>query len=171
MPRHRITLSLPLDLKQGYLETWNIAVQRQLPGNFSLEAAYVGNHTVGTLNNVNINAGQIPGAGSNGQPLKIKFGLTSTVTKWSRFSQNYHGLQIKFDRRYANGLSITTAYTFSKALNFADDNGGLGIPINFKMNYGRMRSGPHAHVRPELPVRTSVWSSARDGSHPAGSAS
>jgi hypothetical protein len=92
---------------------------------------------VGTLNNVNINAGQIPGAGSNGQPLKIKFGLTSSVTKWSRFSHNYHGLQMKFDRRYANGLSLTTAYTFSKALNFADDNGGLGIPINFKMNYGR----------------------------------
>jgi hypothetical protein len=130
-------IALPLDLKQGYLETWNFAVQQQLPFNFTLEAAYVGNHTVGTLNNVNINAGQVLGAGSNGQPLKIKFGLTSSVTKWSRFSQNYHGLQLKFDRRYANGLSITTAYTFSKALNFADDNSGLGIPINFIMNYGR----------------------------------
>ncbi len=128
---------IPTDLRQGYLETWNIAIQRQLPGNFALEAAYVGNHTVGTLNDVNINAGQLPGLGNKGQPLYVKFGLSAGVNEWTRFSVRYNGLQVKLDRRYSNGLAITTAYTFSKVLDYATDNGGLGIPINFSMNRGR----------------------------------
>src|SRR6185295_19940332 len=37
---------IPLDYHEGYIETWNMAIQRQLPKNFSLEAAYVANHTV-----------------------------------------------------------------------------------------------------------------------------
>jgi hypothetical protein len=147
---------IPSDLRQGYLETWNIAIQRQLPGNFAFEVAYVGNHTVGTLNNVNINAGQTPGLGSNGQPLKIKYGLTGSVTKWTRFSMSYNGLQMKLDRRYGNGLGITTSYTFSKALDYATDNGGLGIPINFSRNRGRSNQDrTHMYVQSfiyELPV-------------------
>jgi hypothetical protein len=147
---------IPSDLRQGYLETWNIAIQRQLPGNFAFEVAYVGNHTVGTLNNVNINAGQTPGLGSNGQPLKIKYGLTGSVTKWTRFSMSYNGLQMKLDRRYGNGLGITTSYTFSKALDYATDNGGLGIPINFSRNRGRSNQDrTHMYVQSfiyEFPV-------------------
>jgi len=147
---------IPGDLRQGYLETWNIAFQRQLPGNFAFEAAYVGNHTVGTLNDVNINAGQIPGLGSNGQPLKVKYGLTAGVNKWTRFSLRYNGLQVKLDRRYTNGLGITTAYTFGKSLDYATDNGGLGIPINFSMNHGRSsQDRTHMYVQSfiyELPV-------------------
>lgn len=151
-------ISLPPDLRQGHLNTWNIALQRQLPGSFAFEAAYVGNYTVGTLNNVNINAGQVPGQGAAGQPLNIKFGLRSAVTRWSRFSQTYNGLQVKLDRRYMQGLGITTAYTFSKGINYADDNGGLAIPINFAMNRGRMgQDRTHRYVQSvnyELPVGT-----------------
>ncbi len=151
-------ITIPSDLHQGYLETWNVAVQRQLPFGFAFEAAYVGNHTVGTLNQVNINAGQLPGLGSNGQPLKIKYGLTAAVTQWTRFSQRYNGLQAKLDRRYANGLGITTAYTFGKALDYATDNGGLGIPIDFAMNRGRsVQDRAHMYVQSfiyDLPVGT-----------------
>lgn len=147
---------IPSDLRQGYLETWNIAIQRQLPGHFAFEAAYVGNHTVGTLNDVNINAGLIPGLGSAGQPLKVKYGITAGVNKWSRFSLRYNGLQVKMDRRYSNGLAITTAYTFGKALDYASDNGGLGIPINFSMNHGRSsQDRTHMYVQSfiyDLPV-------------------
>jgi hypothetical protein len=95
---------IPADHRQGYLETWNIAIQRQLPGNYALEAAYVGNHTVGTLNDVSINAGQLPGLGAAGQPLNIKFGQRITVNQWTRFSLRYNGLRVKLDRRYSNGL-------------------------------------------------------------------
>ncbi|MGH8245050.1 MAG: TonB-dependent receptor, partial [Gammaproteobacteria bacterium] len=130
-------LVLPTPLRQGYVQSWNLAVQHALPWNFSFEAAYVGNHAIGVLNQQNINAGQIPGRGRDGQPLFVKFGRTQTTTTWARTGAIYHGLQAKFDRRFTGGFALTTAYTFSKAINFADDNGGLGIPIDYRMNRGR----------------------------------
>src|SRR5438034_4253797 len=71
------------DRPQGYVQSWNIAVQRALPSNFSVEAAFVGNHGVNipTSNDRNINASQIPGSGSRGQPLNILFGRTGDTTQ------------------------------------------------------------------------------------------
>ena len=136
-PTAQAYVIIPAGLRQAYIEAWNLAVQRQLPGNFALEAAYVGNHAVGILNRVNINAGQIPGKGAAGQPLNARFGRKADTIGWARMGGNYNGLQVKLDRRYANGFALTTAYTFSKSINFADDNGTLLIPVNFRMNRGR----------------------------------
>src|SRR6266700_6978947 len=36
----------PKDLPIGYVESWNVAIQRSLPGSFSAEAAFVGNHGI-----------------------------------------------------------------------------------------------------------------------------
>ena len=133
----QVYVIVPAGLRQAYIEAWNLAIQRRLPGNFALEAAYVGNHAVGILNRVNINASRVPGSGAAGRPLNAKFGRTADTIAWGRMGGNYNGLQVKFDRRLAQGLALTTAYTFSKSINFADDNGTLGIPINFSMNRGR----------------------------------
>jgi hypothetical protein len=43
---------------------------------------------------------------------------------------------VKFDRRFSDGFLMTTAYTFGKAINYVDDNGTLGVPINFRLNRG-----------------------------------
>lgn len=136
-PVNQEYLYLPLDLKEAYLQSWNLAVQHALPGNFTFEAAYVGNHSVGTLVRRNINAGLIPGAGAAGQPLNQQFGRRAVTNTWIRGDSNYNGLQTKLDRRFANGFLLTTAYTFGKAINLADDNGGLFIHAIPLLNRGR----------------------------------
>src|SRR5438093_12491 len=73
-PINQEYLYIPLNLKETYLQSWNLAVQRALPANFTFEAAYVGNHAVGVLTRRNINAGLVPGAGAPGQPLIQLFG-------------------------------------------------------------------------------------------------
>jgi hypothetical protein len=117
---------VPLNYRNGYIEAWNFAIQRQLPFHFVLDAAYVGSHGVDTPSNVNLNAGQVIGAGSNGQPLLVKYGITSAVQQiYQGFSSTYNSLQIKFDRRFSK-LTVTTAITWSKALCFqSGDDGGL----------------------------------------------
>ncbi len=37
---------MPRDLVHGHVQSWNFAVQRELPWSFTLDAAYVGNHGV-----------------------------------------------------------------------------------------------------------------------------
>jgi hypothetical protein len=147
-PLNQEYLYIPLDLKESYLQSWNLAAQRALPGNFTLEAAYVGNHAVGVLTRRNINSGLVPGAGAAGQPLNQLFGRRAVTNTWMRTDTNYNGLQAKFDRRFSNGFLLTTAYTFGKAINFTDDNGSLFIPAIPSLNRGRARyDRPHTFVQ------------------------
>jgi outer membrane receptor protein involved in Fe transport len=123
--------------RQPYVESWNIAVQKALPANFSLDLAYVGNHGVNVASNVNINAATVVGQGVRGQPLYAAFGRTANTNFVFRgFSSHYHALQVKFDRRFSGGLLITTAYTWSKAMGYnTGDDGGLLYYINGRRNY------------------------------------
>jgi len=123
----QVYLTIPKNLRQGYVQSWNFTVQRALPGRFTFEAGYVANHAVGTLYQLNLNAGQVPGAGAAGQPLNQRFGRRADTNTWTALSANYHSLQVKLDRRFANGFMLTTAYTYGKAINYADDNGGIYI--------------------------------------------
>ncbi len=120
-------VAIPLNYKNGYIETWNFAVQRQLPWNFSLDAAYVGSHGVDTPAAPNLNAGQIIGAGAAGQPFYAKYGTTANVAQYFQgFSSTYNSLQVKFDRRFSSGFRTTTAFTWQKAMDFqTGDDGGL----------------------------------------------
>ena len=130
-------LHLRKDLRQGYLQSWNVTIQRALPYKLALDVGYVANHALGVLINRNINAGMVPGAGAAGQPLNQKFGRKETTNVWTPFGSHYQSLQVKLDRRFSEGLVLTTAYTYGKAINFADDNGGLFIHLDPRMNRGR----------------------------------
>jgi hypothetical protein len=88
---------------------------------------YVGSHGVDTPASPNLNAGQIIGAGSAGQPFLVKYKQTAAVTQYFQgFSSTYNSLQVKFDRRFTSGLIMTTAFTWQKAMDFqSGDDGGL----------------------------------------------
>jgi hypothetical protein len=120
---------VPLNYKNGYIETWNIAVQRQLPWNLSLDVAYVGGHGVNIASAVDLNAGQVIGAGSAGEPFFAKYQTTAAVTQYFQgFSSTYNSLQVKFDRRFTSGLRLTTAFTWQKAMAVqSSDDGGLSF--------------------------------------------
>ncbi len=127
------------NFKNPSVETWNFAIQRALPQNFVLDAAYVGNHGVDSVVNYNLNAGFIPGAGVNGQPEYTSFGRTaSTSLLFAPYSTSYHSLQVKVDRRFHQGLNVTTAYTYGKGMGFqGSDDGGLLFYVNQRRNYAR----------------------------------
>jgi hypothetical protein len=130
---------VPKDSPQGYVESWNIAIQRALPSNFSAEAAYVGNHGVNIppSNDININASQVPGSGTAGEPLNILFGRTATTNYTWRMHTYYDSLQTKLNRRFANGFLLTTSYAFAKGIDFdGRTSGGNFNNINLALNKG-----------------------------------
>ncbi len=127
------------DYHEGYIESANLAVQRQLPGNFTLDVAYVANHTVRAPVAYNVNASMVFNSGSAGKPLYQKFGRNvDTAQRYAGYSNNYHGLQVKFDRRFSGGFLMTTAYTWSKALGYTSEDGGLWNYIDVRRNYARL---------------------------------
>ncbi|HEY3132187.1 MAG TPA: TonB-dependent receptor [Acidobacteriota bacterium] len=132
----QVFLALSRDLRQGYVQSWNLTVQQALPWKLTFEAGYVANHAVGVLDRLNINAG-VPGQGAAGQPLNKLFGRRAGTDVWTPLSSNYNSLQVKLDRRFSEGFLLTTAYTYGKAINYSDDNGGLGNHIIIRANRGR----------------------------------
>ncbi|MBM3728641.1 MAG: TonB-dependent receptor [Acidobacteria bacterium] len=137
-PSSGIILNAPLtqsftvfsnDLREGYIQSWNFALQRALPSNFVLDVAYVGNQAVKNYSFRDINASPVINSGAAGQPLFQRFSRRAAVSAWHPTQSNYHSLQVKFDRRFSNGFLLTTAYTYSKAL---DQN--FYQQFNFRMN-------------------------------------
>jgi hypothetical protein len=130
---------LTSDYHEGYIESWNVAVQRQLPKNFTFEAAYVGNHTVRAPVSYNINASFIFNSGSVGKPLYAKFGRNvDTLQRYAGYSNNYESLQVKFDRRFSGGFLLVTGYTYGKALGYSTEDGGLWSYIDPRRTYSRL---------------------------------
>ncbi|GAC1662214.1 MAG: hypothetical protein NVS9B4_15590 [Candidatus Acidiferrum sp.] len=137
---------IPKNFRNPYVESWNLAVQRALPHQFTLDAAYVGNHGVDIATQYNLNAATVPGIGAAGRPLFNKYCIpvgakqvcrsADTTEYFVGTSNNYNALQVKLDHRSPN-LLITTAYTYSKALGTTDEDGGFMWYINPRRNYAR----------------------------------
>ncbi|PYV18118.1 MAG: hypothetical protein DMG07_04530, partial [Acidobacteria bacterium] len=107
--------------KRGYIQSWNLFYERQLPGRFVGSAGYVGTHSVHQLANLEANTAA-PGTGTPGRILNQRFGRTATtglVAPWA--DSDYHALQSSLDRRFSNGFFLKTAYTWSRAINSLDN--------------------------------------------------
>ncbi len=126
------------DLHEGTLHSWNVAYQRQLPYLLTAEAAYVGNRGVDIVMDVDTNASMVYGSSNNGRPYFARFNRQgANRTRTNDNKTTYHGLQTKIDRRFRNGLLLTNSYTYSRAMNYADENGGIGTPIDFALSWAR----------------------------------
>ncbi|MBK5291777.1 MAG: TonB-dependent receptor [Acidobacteriia bacterium] len=122
---------VPLDYHEGYIQSYNFAVQRALPFSLTLDAAYVGNKGTRVSQQYNMNGGFTLGAGREGQPLWAAFRRdTATNLSFIGVSTNYNSLQVKLDRRFSGGFQLTTAYTWSKSVDYSQDNGGYAYLIN-----------------------------------------
>ena len=131
---------VPQNFKNPSVQSWNIAVQRALPGHFTLDVAYVGNHGVDSVVAYNLNLPTtVLGGGNASKPLNQKFGRTAdTTVYWDGMSSHYNALQVKLDRRFSNGLAITTAYTWGKGMGYQNgDDGGLWSYYDQQRSYAR----------------------------------
>lgn len=117
------------EIHRGYIQSWNFTIERKLPGELVVSAAYVGTQTVHQLADRDINAAP-PGGGPAGRPLAAKQGRQIAALMWDGWvSGNYHSLQVALNRRVAGGLFLKGAYTRSKAINWTDEDGWAGMPL------------------------------------------
>ena len=128
---------VPNDLQQGSLYSWNVAFQREIAWGLTGEVAYVGSMANDVLNRFPMNAGLVVGAGIAGQPLYAKYGKTAGVENLAwKGKTRYNGLQMKLDRRFRNGWLVTNSYTYSRARDYANDNGGPSTPADPERSWG-----------------------------------
>lgn len=144
---------IPKNYVDPYVESWNLTYERALPAQFALDIGYVGNRGVHIPLQYNQNAVTDPafiGEGSKGQPYFQAYGIKSAINMYfSQVSSSYHSLQVSLNRHFTSGVTITTSYTFSKALGFATENGenssGAAYYVDFRRNYARV-DFDHTHI-------------------------
>jgi hypothetical protein len=125
----------PTNYKNPHVIAWNFSVQQQLPAHFTLDVAYVGNHGVDMGASENINASPVIAPASAGDTAYLPyFPHTGTVSEYFvPVSSMYNALQVKLDRRFSSGLSITTSFSYQKGMAYfqgGDDDGFYGFYLN-----------------------------------------
>lgn len=110
----------------AYTQQWSLSLQHELASSFLLELNYVGNLSLHLQDQFNLNQPFL-GTG-NVQARRPFYGVDPNLTDFTYVEQrgvgNYHGLQINLKKRYSNGLSFLTNYTWSKAIENPGSNYG-----------------------------------------------
>ena len=116
----------------GYMQQWNLTIQRELSKTLLLEAAYISNigHKLGASANISVN--MIPlvnGRGPARQDQALRpFPQFNNVTWISPVwgDSNYQSLNLKIEKRYSNGVNLLSNFTWSKFLDNIPATGQLG---------------------------------------------
>lgn len=120
-----------------YSQQWNFGIQKQLPNDMVVEILYLGNmaHKL-EKGKVNINAiPLVSGEGPENQSQALRpfpqFGNVSLLGPlWGNSS--YHAANVKFERRFSDGLSFLMHYTWSKYLDDTTGGSDLGDAPNLQ---------------------------------------
>ena len=129
----------PDNVNRGYIQSWNVSVERRIPFDMSVTAGYVGTKTTRGYADLELNVSP-PGGGEAGRVFFPQFGRTASTTLWGGWTRNqYHSLQMQLSRPFKKGLLIRGAYTLGKTMNMADQDGWVGLLYNspdvFERNY------------------------------------
>lgn len=141
---NNVTLYIPRDNQTASVQNWQLSIQREIFGNMVLDVAYVGNRAKNLVILADYNQARpltaaellLPAAPRPSLQARrpiAGFGTISAVLP-EGFSE-YNALQVKLERRFAQGLYFLNSFTWSKTLDNAsqvleEPNGNTGTPQN-----------------------------------------
>jgi hypothetical protein len=118
------------NVDRGYVQTWNIAFERRLPFDTSVDVAYVGAKGTGGYAALDINAPTVLGTGNQGRPY-FNLGRIVAINSWGeRLRTRYNSLQVSLNKPFTHGLLFKGAYTYSKSMNESDNDGRVTLSWN-----------------------------------------
>ena len=109
------------DFRTGYVQQWNLSVQKELTPGVLWEVNYVGNHGIKLGGSYPYNQ-PTPGEGAlNARRPFRDYTLAAVFRAAPWANSTYHGISTRLERRLSNGLSFLGSYTFGRALDTASE--------------------------------------------------
>ncbi|MCU1329731.1 MAG: TonB-dependent receptor plug [Bryobacterales bacterium] len=132
----------PGDFRRGYIESFNLTIQREIGAGFVLQTGYVGTRSIRqTVTYFEINAGLVPGAGAAGRPLFNQFNVNVNRSMLIPMATNrYDAWQSNLSKRYGSGLSLTSSYTWSKTIGINAGNSDVGLRFYVPSQYSKNKA-------------------------------
>ncbi len=140
-PPNDFAKAFPFVRKIPSIDSWNVTIQREIAKDLTLSVAYVGNRGTNldySLYNVDA-APAAPGDLLSRRPYYQKFGFTGQIyVNCTCDSSNFNALEATAEKRFTNGYSFHSSFTWSKALDDEIGNRGPqgGNPYDIKGSYG-----------------------------------
>ncbi len=136
------------NMRMPYTMNWNGGVQYELSSRVLLEVNYQGSASVGLLNRWDQNVVPLDVSRDPAQLERVRtsyqnfrpFTQFGNIFHFSNYGHSsFHSGTVKMEKRYSRGLSLTSFYTFAKAIDEASDDGGAsGITFyNRRLEKGR----------------------------------
>ena len=136
----------PTDNTMPTIYSWYAGIQRQLPGRFSLDLSYAGNHAIHLMDQRQVNA--LPAGTFLANPNLLKsvnyfsnallpyLGWGSLNAIETLAYSRYDAMMFRLSRRFANNFSVNFNYTWSHIMDVADnDSDQINNPFNIRQNW------------------------------------
>lgn len=108
---------VPRNTRDSYVESYYVAIQRQLFKNSLVDVAYVGNHGVKLQGFLNGNQRNVTATGGYSRPFS---NWQSDITEaLNEFMSNYNSLQVRYEQRMVAGLTLLNSFTWAHSLDNA----------------------------------------------------
>src|SRR5260370_11698958 len=119
------------NMRDSYIQQWNLDIQRKLPANIVLDVGYVGSkgtRLIVTYDDLNrplqvVDPSTLGLPSLNARRPDQEY-LRAVRADKSIGNSIYHALQVKAEKRISSGLTFLTAYTYSKSISGPSDIGG-----------------------------------------------
>ncbi len=124
------------EFKRGYVQSWNLTLQKQLGRGFVGEVGYVATRQIRQLGFVELNYADLNG-GTAGRKLNQLFGRTADTRLVTPLGgTHYDSLQARLIRRFSGGYSVDANYTWGKSITVSGaDNSDNTLAINIPEYY------------------------------------
>ena len=162
---------IPRNNPTGYVQSWQLSVQHQLPYQFVVDLAYVGSKgthlmVLGDQNQASVQTASSSTCAitpnSDGTATYISSGCPSEqsrrpITNFAGIEvatgigfSNYNALQFKIEKRYGNGLAIINSFTWSRAFDDASGHLETAFGDNSRVNLANPSGdyGPSGYDQP-----------------------
>lgn len=129
-PSAKVTNTFAVDrsYRVGYAQTWNLAVQQELPHALVVEAGYLG--TKGTRLDIQRSPNRAaPGSPLTAEQRRLIGNAVGFTFDSSEGNSIYHAAQLRVTRRFRHGVSANGFYTWSKSIDNASSIGGGGASV------------------------------------------
>lgn len=149
IPSNVSAITLPDKFERGYVQSWNLSLQKELKWGFTGEIAYIATRQIRQIGFAELNYANING-GNAGRQLNQRFGRTASTPLVTPIgNSHYDSMQVRLDRRFKDFYQLGVNYTWSKSITTSGaDNSDNSLRVNIPQFYhlNRSRSGfdrPH----------------------------
>jgi outer membrane receptor protein involved in Fe transport len=135
------------DLRNSYAMQYTLTVERELLRDLGVRVSYIGSK-----------ASQLPYQRNLNQPVASTTPFTAARRPYPLynnviFAENganslYSGLQVQVNKRFSQGLSFSSAWTWAKQLSDVDDTGSAELNTTIENSYDRRRDRANSYSVP-----------------------